>query len=165
MRRILVMGPPGSGKSTLARKLGTRLGLPVIHLDQAFWRPGWVEAPAEEFRSAIERAVANPAWIIEGNYTSMALPARLARADTLVYLDLPAWLCTIRVVRRVLLGWGRTRPDLAPDCPERLDWAFIRFVWAWNSIRRDRNLAIAASFGGRVVVLDRASARRAPGLL
>ena len=43
MQRIVVMGPPGSGKSTLARRLGARHGLPVFHLDQAYWRPGWVE--------------------------------------------------------------------------------------------------------------------------
>ncbi|WP_293906872.1 hypothetical protein [Phenylobacterium sp.] len=33
MRRILIIGNSGGGKSTLARKLGGKLGLPVVHLD------------------------------------------------------------------------------------------------------------------------------------
>ena len=48
MERILVLGPCGAGKSTPAVKLGAKLGLPVIHLDKEYWRPGWVEPdPAE----------------------------------------------------------------------------------------------------------------------
>ncbi|MDQ2878508.1 MAG: AAA family ATPase, partial [Pseudomonadota bacterium] len=32
----MVMGGPGSGKSTLARRLGTKLDLPVTHLDALY---------------------------------------------------------------------------------------------------------------------------------
>jgi len=51
MRRILVIGIAGGGKSTLALKLGEVLGLPVIHLDAIFWKPGWESIPREEFRA------------------------------------------------------------------------------------------------------------------
>ena len=50
MERIAIIGPGGAGKSTLARRLGERLGLPVIHLDAEHWRPGWVETPADEWK-------------------------------------------------------------------------------------------------------------------
>jgi adenylate kinase family enzyme len=42
MQRVLVLGSSGSGKSTFARKLGEITGLPVVHIDQLFWEPGWV---------------------------------------------------------------------------------------------------------------------------
>jgi len=55
LQRVVVMGPPGSGKSTLARSLGARFGLPVFHLDQIYWCPGWIEAPATVFGAEVER--------------------------------------------------------------------------------------------------------------
>ena len=55
LQRVVVMGPPGSGKSTLARSLGARFGLPIFHLDQIYWRPGWIEAPATVFGAEVER--------------------------------------------------------------------------------------------------------------
>jgi adenylate kinase family enzyme len=51
MKRIAILGCSGAGKSTLARILGHRFGLPVIHLDQHYWRPGWVEPSKEEWRA------------------------------------------------------------------------------------------------------------------
>jgi adenylate kinase family enzyme len=160
MRRVLVLGPPGSGKSTLARRLGAIRGLPVFHLDQAYWRPGWVEAPPEAFRAAVERAASGPAWIIEGNYTSLALAPRLAAADTVIVLDVPSWLSLARVMRRTLRDRGLVRADMAAGCPERVDPAFLRFVWTWNRLRRARNLALFADFPGRLVVLRGAGAAR-----
>src|SRR5690242_18316375 len=80
MQRVVVMGPPGSGKSTLARNLGARFGLPVFHLDQVYWRPGWIEAPAEVFGAEVERIAGLSAWVIDGNYPDAIAP-RLRAAD------------------------------------------------------------------------------------
>ena len=41
MEKILIIGCSGSGKSTLAVALGEKLGLPVVHLDQLWWKEGW----------------------------------------------------------------------------------------------------------------------------
>lgn len=123
MRRILVMGPPGSGKSTVARRLGAQHGLPIFHLDQAFWQPGWIETPADDFRAEVERIAALPAWVIDGNYTGSTLEPRFRTADTIVYLDVPSWLCVLRILWRTASSYGRVRADSAPGCPERLDWA------------------------------------------
>ncbi len=151
MQRMIVMGPPGSGKSTLARRLGAACGLPVFHLDRAYHRPGWVPAPEAEFRAEVERLAALPRWIIDGNYTGTLRP-RLQRADTLIYLDMPTWLTTARVLRRMALGYGRVRPDAAEGCPERFDGAFLRFVLTWNRDRRARNLDLVSAFAGRIHV-------------
>ena len=148
----MVMGPPGSGKSTLARHLGRRRDLPVFHLDQAFWRPGWIEAPPDLFRAEVERIAALPAWVIDGNYTDTIGP-RFRAADTVIYLDVPTWLCMLRIIRRIAVGYGRVRADVAPSCPERVDLAFLRFAWHWNRTQRVRNLALIQGFRGRTIIL------------
>lgn len=159
-QRIVILGPPGSGKSTLARHLGARHGLPVFHLDRAYWRPGWVEADSESFRAEVERIAALPAWVIDGNYTD-TIAARFARADTVIYLDLPAWRCTARVLRRTLSSLGRVRPEGPEGCPEQLTFEFLSYTARWNRIRRARNLALTESFPGRRIVLRGSSAVRA----
>ncbi len=113
MRRIVVMGPPGSGKSTLARRLGARYGLPVFHLDQAYWQPGWVETPPAAFRAEIARIAALPAWVIDGNYTATIEP-RFRAADTVIYLDVPSWLSMLRIMWRTLAHpWAGARRQRA----------------------------------------------------
>jgi adenylate kinase family enzyme len=152
VQRIVVMGPPGSGKSTMARHLGARFGVPVFHLDQAWHRPGWVEVPLDEFRTEVERIAALPTWVIDGNYTA-TIECRFRVADMVVYLDMPTWLSMLRVIRRIVTSYGTVRPDSAPGCPERLDLVFLYYIWTWNRQRRDRNLALVESFGGRKIIL------------
>lgn len=159
MQRIVVMGPPGSGKSTLARHLGEQHGLPVFHLDQVYWQPGWAKTPADRFRSEVERIAGLPAWVIDGNYTDTIKP-RLAAADAVIYLDVPSWLSVLRLLRRTLAGYGRVRADAAPGCAERLDLAFLRYAWSWNHVRRARSLALIESFPGRKLVLRTKAERR-----
>lgn len=131
MQRVLIIGPCGSGKSTLSYTLGLHLGLPVHHLDKLGWSPGWVETDKIELRERIKAIVASDSWLIEGNYGS-TLDLRLPRADTVVYLDFPISLCVWRLLRRILLHRGKTRPDMADGCPERFDFEFLRYVVFWN---------------------------------
>lgn len=49
-RRVVVTGMAGAGKSTFAQQLSAKTGLPVIHLDVHFWKPGWVEPSDTEWR-------------------------------------------------------------------------------------------------------------------
>ena len=150
MRRVIIMGPPGSGKSTLARRLGSLNGLPVFHLDHAYWRPGWLSAPPEAFLAEVKRIAALPAWVMDGNYGATLAP-RLARADTVVFLDLPPRAYLPRVLRRALAGavMGRTQ---APGCRERLNAAFLRYAFAWRRERRDKDFALLDGFGGTLLV-------------
>jgi hypothetical protein len=67
-RRILVIGSGGAGKSTFARELGRRTGLPLVHLDLHYWRPGWTPTPPDEWLGRVRDLVREDRWIIDGNY-------------------------------------------------------------------------------------------------
>jgi adenylate kinase family enzyme len=67
-------------------------GLPVVHLDKLFWKPGWIQAAKEEFYTLLIEALSRDAWIIDGNYSS-TLPLRLESCDQVVYFDFPRLVC------------------------------------------------------------------------
>jgi adenylate kinase family enzyme len=129
------LGSAGSGKSTLSRKLGSIFDLPVIHLDRYYWNPNWVPTSDEEWDQRVEALSRQERWIMDGNY-SRTLDIRIGRADTIIFLDMPTLLCIYRVIKRRVMYHRKTRPDLNERCPEKLDWAFLK--WGWNFRRRSR---------------------------
>jgi adenylate kinase family enzyme len=135
VKKILVIGSPGSGKSVFSRRLGQVTGLPVIHLDQHFWRPGWIEPSNIEWDCQLGELVKLDSWIIDGNY-SRTMDFRLDHCDTAIFLDFPSYLCTWRVARRSLRSRSNSRPDLAEGCEERIDLHFLK--WTWNYPTRSR---------------------------
>ncbi len=147
MRRVMIVGGSGSGKSTLARELGALTGLPVIHMDTLFWEPGWTMAEEQTFLSRVRTAIAGDRWVIDGNY-SRTWPERVARADTVVFLDLPTWVRLWRVISRTVRGYGRPRPDLGAGCPERIDLGFV-FGWVlcYRSLGRPKALGLMSADG------------------
>lgn len=160
MQRVLIIGCSGSGKSTLARALGERTGLPVIHLDQEYFGPGWKEPRREVWRERIVRLVARDAWLMDGNYSS-TFDLRMPRADTVVFVDMPTWLCLWRVITRTMVHYKKIRASSAPGCPERFDAHFLHYVRGYNKTRRPgilRSLEAARGDGKAVYVL---SSRRA----
>ncbi|MFC7392733.1 topology modulation protein [Scopulibacillus cellulosilyticus] len=128
MKRIMVIGvSAGTGKSTFARELGEALNIDVYHLDALYWKPGWIEAPLEEFEAAQREIVNRAQWIIEGNYTN-TFDIRINHADTIIYLELPLYVCLYRVFKRWLMNIGKTRPDMGKGCKEKIDWQFLKFI-------------------------------------
>ena len=156
-----MIGSGGSGKSVLAQRLARRLGLPLVHLDREYWRPGWVAPPPEEWERRARELCAADEWVLDGNFAS-TLELRLERADTVVFLDLPTLTCLAGALGRWLCWRGKTsRPDLAAGCPERLDPEFLRWVLGYRRRKRPRVLERLARFDGDVVILtSRRAARR-----
>lgn len=128
MRKVMIIGQPGSGKSTFARRLAEITRLPVFHIDQIHWMPGWVERSQEEKTRLCLAVHRQPKWIFEGGH-SPTWEDRLAHADTLIWIDMGVARRMMRVLRRTVLWLGRTRPDLPADCPERFSWEFVAYIW------------------------------------
>lgn len=144
MQRVLVIGGPGAGKSTFAMRLGAALGLPVVHLDAHFWRPGWQEPPRAEWAARVAELAAEKRWVMDGHYRgTLALRARAA--DMVIVLAPPPLTCVARLIRRGVRNRGRGREDLAPGCPEQVpDWRFLREAWTFAARKLPLALNILA---------------------
>ena len=129
-RRVAVIGPGGAGKTTVSTQLAAAYGLPLVHLDVLFWRPGWVAMPDDEWHSVVEAVVARERWITDGSF-GRTLDLRLVRADAVVFLDLPRRVTIPSVLRRWLTSRWRPRPDLPDGCPESIDVEFLRWLWRY----------------------------------
>jgi adenylate kinase family enzyme len=143
VRRIAVIGPVASGKSTLARRLGARLGLPVIELDDIYW--GADRAFSEDEWPAEHRRLLEPArWIIAGDHRAVA-DERFAAADTVVWLDLARPVCWWRACRR------RSRVSRI---------ACIRWIWRYPAHGRRQTIASLDRHAGGALVVYHLRSRR-----
>lgn len=153
MRRIIVIGCQGSGKTSLARNLGRKLGLPVVHLDVLYWRPGWKPSDKPSFRVRAAEAIAGEAWVVDGSFSGLAFDLTLARADTLVIIDCPRWLCQWRILWRSAVDRDAMRPDLPAGCPEQFDWKLMREAWRYDTERGPVIEAERVQYGADVPVV------------
>ena len=139
MKRVMVIGCCGAGKSTFSRALHRLTGLELIHLDQHFWKPGWVESRKEDWAEVVTKLADKPSWIIDGNYGG-TMEIRFAKADTIIYMDFPTWKCLWRVFKRNLKYWRIERPDMPKGCKERFSLKFYHYVATYNLLRRKKLL-------------------------
>jgi adenylate kinase family enzyme len=167
-RRVVVTGMAGAGKSTFSRALSAKTGLPVIHLDVHFWKPGWVPTPDDEWREKERELLAGDEWIVDGNY-HVTLVQRLERADTVVFLDTPWWICARRAFSR-----GVRRPagfELPAGCDEsawrrlRDEWCLVWRIWRARRSERERELVILSKHGKHVALHVLRSRRAVCGFL
>ena len=145
-RRVLIVGCGGSGKSTLAREMGKRFALPVVHLDRIWWKSGWVHITREEFDEKLAVELAKPAWIIDGDY-SRTFAQRLKRADFCVLLDLDTKTCLESAYERARMYKGKSRPDMADGCEERVDAEFEQWVLNFKTEVLPRMLGLLCESG------------------
>lgn len=155
-RRVIVTGLAGAGKSTFSRALSAKIGLPVIHLDVHFWKPGWVEPSEDEWREEQRSLLRSDEWIADGNYHA-TLDLRLERGDTVIFLDTPWWVCAGRAFVRGI----RKRPvdfQLPDGCDEsawrrlREEWSLVLRIWRARQSDRETELGILSRHTNHVAV-------------
>ncbi len=108
--RIAVVGTSCAGKSTMAAALAQHFGLPRVELDAIYWGPDWTPTPPEEFRARVAEALAQPGWVVDGNY-GMVRDLIWPRAQRVVWLNFGLATVFRRGLRRTLRR-GLTREEL-----------------------------------------------------
>ncbi len=142
-RRVIIIGSPGSEKAELARVIAERLRLPCIELERLYWRPGWEKPDAQTWQTQVSELAAREAWVMSGTFPS-TLDIRVARADWLVWVDLPMPVCFVHKLRDMMRRNGEKRPEVAPGCPQRFDMSLLRFIWTFPSVVLPRIAALVA---------------------
>ena len=136
MQRVTIVGGSGSGKSTLAATLAERMDARLVELDAVFHKPNWTPTPTQQFRAEVADLLDTERWVVAGNY-SVVMDLTQGVADTIVWLDLPRWLVTWRVVKRSVRR-AATREELWNGNRERWRNLVKRdpeeniIVWAWT---------------------------------
>ena len=60
MQRILLIGNAGAGKTTFAKHLAQKLHLPLVHLDNLYWRGDWDHLSRDEFDAILQSELEKP---------------------------------------------------------------------------------------------------------
>jgi adenylate kinase family enzyme len=147
--RVLVIGMAGSGKSTFSLALNRQTGLPVVHLDLHYWKPGWVRPSDEEWREKQRSLFAGEAWIADGNYYD-TLDLQLVRAETVVVLETPWWTCAARAFARGLRRPGGEMPAGCQDSVGRRlrdEWGIVGRVWRGRRTEPERARSMISKHG------------------
>ena len=132
MKKVLVLGCCGAGKSTFSKKLHSILKLKLIHLDKYYHKPNWLEPEKEEWEKVLKQILRRKSFIMDGTYVE-SLDERIKKSDTIIYLDYSLIKCFFRVIKRVLIDFGKKRSDMAPGCKEEFDLEFLWFVLTFNN--------------------------------
>lgn len=140
LERVLVIGTTGAGKSTFAERLARLLDQPHVELDELYWDADWQAKSVERFRELALAAVAEPRWVVDGNY-GVVRDALWPRATTVIWLNYGCATVLFRLLRRTL-GRALSRRQLWHGNRESLRRSFFSrdsiLVWGFTTFHRRR---------------------------
>ena len=161
-KRVLVAGVSGCGKTTLARRVSDVLGIPHTEIDALFHGANW--SRRDEFEDDLRELALADAWVTEWQYRE-ARPVLAARADLLVWLDLPFASVTLprvvtRTVRRRMskeVLWNGNR-----EAPLHTFFTNREHIirWAWSTRNKLKTLVPEAESGFSQLAVVRLRSQR-----
>ncbi|KXN82468.1 hypothetical protein AN958_02529 [Leucoagaricus sp. SymC.cos] len=118
--RVVVIGNSGTGKSTLSVALAKELCIPYVAMDRLNWNPGWVETPAEELKTLVQKAMENSprGWVIDGVHSRKLGSIVQDNATDIIWLDPPLILYFPRLFVRTMRRWLQWDEPCSPGCKE-----------------------------------------------
>lgn len=142
-KRILVVGCPGSGKSVFSERLRKITGLPLVHLDNIWWRADRTHISRDEFDRALDSLLSRREWIIDGDY-SRTYETRIRACDTIIFLDFDPEECLSGLRERL----GKRRPDL-PWIETEPDPELAELVRAYPGEKRPILCGLIGKYGDK----------------
>ncbi len=141
-----MIGTSGSGKTTLAKQIARRRQVPHIELDAIHWLPGWQEEDDERYREKLKTAIAQPSWVLDGNYFSKSVDIqwnKVGGATAVVWCDYSFIRTCSRAINR---AWTRawTQQEIWPGTGNRESFRKSFFsldsvvAWTIYSFRENR---------------------------
>ena len=147
MKKIIVIGCPGSGKSTFARALHNQTGIPLYHLDMMYWNADKTTVEKSVFIDRLSAVLEKDEWIVDGNYMS-TMEIRLARCDTVFFLDYPLEVCLDGIEKRR----GKPRSDM-PWIESEADAEFIEFIKNYNSQIKPKVMELITEYCDKNIIV------------
>lgn len=144
-KKIIVIGCAGSGKSTLSKKLQDVLGLPLVHLDNIWWKEDKTHISRTEFDEKLNAILNSDEWILDGDY-SRTYEVRFKAADTVIFLDYDFDVCLNGIIKRV----GKKRSDM-PWVEHELDEELVKLVQNYNTKNRPTVLSLIDKYADKNV--------------
>lgn len=71
---------------------------------------------------------------------------RFQAADTVIFLVINRWVCIYNAVKRWITNIGKTRPDMAKDCPEKIDFEFIKWIYTFLKTSRNKIISMIEAY-------------------
>ena len=126
-----------------------KTGLPLISLDNIWWKPDRTNSSREEFDAAHEAILKTGEWIIDGSYSRTFEP-RIRACDTVILLDYDTDVCMQGIIDRV----GKTRPDI-PWTEQTLDPELVAIVKTYKERNNPVLSELFRRFADREILIFR----------
>lgn len=153
-KRIIILGGSGSGKSTLASRISEYTGYPIYHLDNLYLDLNFQKKDINELKEISKQFLSKNTGVVDGNYKGTLLE-RINWADLIVFIDAPTRIHVYRIFKRMImvnLGLEKRHGQLE-NSKNILNISFIKWVYFWNKVRRDKVLSMLKEAKDKKVVI------------